>query len=313
MNLKHYQVVVDFAKREKHSLKGLFVFSLFSNVLLLSIPFVIKQLIEQYSILVYQQATVFLILLAFLFMGGICMMRIFQMHLSERLQRRLFLDGAERIKKNIIIGQQKNTPLGLDSVNYFFESVNLQKSLAPLFIDGSTLAVQSVIVSILISIYHPLFFLYSIMVGLALYFVLFIMGQKTERLSHLESKKKYAVVDHLQTMAQNTTTTSEDDLQLLDRRLADYFLVREDRYQLYFKQALSVLLIKVVASGVLLAFGGLLVVNNKMTIGQLVASELIITNLLISLFKFTHLLDYWYDTIVGLTKIEKYLPHGGLE
>lgn len=306
-----YKLIFRFLKSENQSLRSLFVFSIAGNVLLLSIPFIIQQLVEQYSILVFQQATVFLILLAMIFLGGITVMRIFQMHLSERLQRRLFLKGAERVKKNILNQNVKGHQLSLSKINYFFESVNLQKSLIPLIIDGSTLAVQSAIVFILISFYHPLFFLYSALIGGGLYFVLVVMGKKTELLSYEESAKKYAVLSSLQSLANVENYTQISESTKLSNALLDYFETREARYKLFFRQSVGILLIKVTATIALLSLGGLLVVNNKMTIGQLVASELIITNLLISLFKFTYLLDYWYDSLVGLKKLETELPVDG--
>lgn len=310
MQIKNYKLVLRLLKSEQISFRSIFIFSVVGNMLLLTIPFFISQLTEQFSILVFQQATLFLIILAILFLFGVAAMRLLQMNLSERLQRRIFLDGTNRLRKKIFKYKQEGTQLSLQKVNYFFEYVNLQKSLIPLFIDGATLAIQAIVVFLLISLYHPLFMFYSILIIGSLYFVLVVLGRETETLSLAESQKKYAVISYLQKIAQS----KEDDIKMesaeLDEHLLNYFSVRDSRYSMYFKQSALILLIKVIASAVLLSLGGILVVNNKMTIGQLIASELIVTNLLISLFKFTHLLDYWYDTIVAVHKIDTQLSLG---
>ncbi len=303
----NYRMILDFLKPEKKSLKSMLVFSIVGNIFLLSIPFIIQQLVEQYALLVFQEPTIFLILIAMILLLGISVMRIMQMHLSERLQRRLFLKGALQIKAKIFNLKDQGNQLSLGKINYFFESVNLQKSLIPLIIDGLTLAIQAILIFTLISFYHPLFFIYSALILGALYFALISLGKKTEELSIEESKKKYNVVETLQILSLKNKL-AETDSSLFSDSLDSYFYTRELRYQSYFKQSVTILIIKIAASILLLALGGILVVSNKMTIGQFVASELIITNLLISLFKFTHLLDYWYDSLVAIHKINTYFP-----
>lgn len=312
MQADSFKQILKYLKLERQSLRSMLIFALVGNIMLLIIPFVIQQLVDQFSILVFQQATIFLILLALLALFGISIMRILQMHISERLQRRLFLKGVYSIKNKIVAQRKLKSNLGIDTINYVFESINLQKSLVPLIIDGLTLAIQSIIVFVLISFYHPLFFVYSALILLGLYFALIVLGRKTEALSLIESTKKYAVVNALQNMSLKNSDLEDKDLLSVENTLHDYFITRENRYQLYFRQSVTVLAIKIAASMMLLALGGFLVVKNQMSIGQLIASELIITNLLISLFKFTHLLDYWYDSHVGIHKLEKYFPDDGV-
>jgi putative ABC transport system ATP-binding protein len=306
-------VVLQFLKQNKKGIKAIFIFSLLGNIFLLAIPFIIQQLVEQYAILVFQQATFFLIVLAVIFLSGIAIMRVLQMHLSERLQRRIFLDGIRRLKNNIFSANKLDKKLDFKSTNYIFETVNLQKSLVPLIVDGSTLAVQTILVSLVISFYHPLFFLYSTLIFIGLYYVLIVLGKKTEMYALEESRRKYDIVDSLQKASNQTNLDTTAVSNEVEEKSYEYFVARELRYKYYFKQALYILVIKIVASVLLLSLGGLLVVKNRMTIGQFVATELIVTNLLISLFKVTYLIDYWFDTVVGIFKLEKFLPDGDFE
>lgn len=300
-----YELIYKYLKPYKKNLRAVIIFALVANVFLLMIPFVVKQLIEQYSILVFQQATVFLILLALFLLVGISFMQLLQMNLVERLQRRIFLDGFERVLAKV--KATNSGRLNVKNFNYVFETINLQKSLAPLITEGITLAIQAAFVFILISVYHPSFLVLSVIMIGSLYYTIIVLGSKGERLSVAESDSKYQAISTLETLA---TKNSEEPVQESDveKCLLNYYRKREDRYRLYFRQSCLLLIIKVIAAILLLSLGGILVVTNAMTIGQFVASELIVINLLISLFKVSNILDYWYTSVVAVQKLRDNFP-----
>lgn len=295
-------LLIQFFKSERQSIRSIILFSICSNILLLAIPFGIQTIIQQYSILVFQQATFFLLFLVFIFLILIGGLRALQMLMAERLQRRLFLNTTQKLKSKIENLKNNDNNNALHRVNYIFEGIMIQKNITPLIIDGSTMAIHTVVVLLLISFYHPIFAAYSLIFLGSLYYVLIILGRKALHYNMQESSAKYNVIEHFQKLALKTATTQDSD-----EVLKKYFVIRESSYKIYFRQSILILAIKIIASILLLSVGGFLVIRNKMTIGQLFASELIITNLLISLFKFTHLLDYWYNTLVSLNKINTYL------
>lgn len=290
---------LDYLRADRRSIRSILIFSTVSGCLVLSIPFLIQTLIQQYTLLVFQQSTIFLILAIGLFLAGITIMRVLQMHLSEYLQRRLFLNAIQDAKNLSRAAKEKNHEMDKKKWNYIFESVSLQKSLIPLFFDGFTFLLQSVLVLALISIYHPFFLIYSVALGFAFYWVTVVMGQKTLRFAMMESVKKHNLVHDLQSEAPSTLTDKD-----FEKQMVDYFFVREKRYAHYVRQSIGLFVIKILAAVVLLVVGGLLVFQNQMTIGQLIASELIVTNLLISLFKFSNILDYYYDSATAIRKLQ---------
>lgn len=297
------QLLLQLILSEKTNLRAFFIFSVASGFLLLAIPFAIQLLVQHLSLLYYQQSTVFVLLVVVIFLIGIGLLRALQLLLNERLQRRLFYDlGRDMSHRLQKILQKKKA--NLKAVNVFFEVVTLQKTFSALLFDGLTVSIQAVLGLLVITIYHPLFFIYSLSVTLALYFVLRVLGAGVFDLSLKESKHKYEFIAHLQSLTETTDAPSQ---QMTDQLLSNYFWARENKFRLFFKQSLGLVVVQILASCLLLSIGGLLVMKNKMTLGQFIAGELIISNVLLSLFKFSNILDYWYDTLVSLHKINETL------
>jgi ABC-type bacteriocin/lantibiotic exporter with double-glycine peptidase domain len=79
---------------------------------------------------------------------------------------------------------------------------------------------------------------------------------------------------------------------------------REGHFRKIFSQTLGTLALQVLASGVLLGFGGWLVIRKELSLGQLVAAELIVTGVLYSISKMGKQFEAFYDVVAGLNKIE---------
>jgi putative ABC transport system ATP-binding protein len=307
--------LIEYLKPEKKSLRALITYSALSSLLLLGIPFFIQILINQYSLLVYQSSTLFMLLIIAVFLVGIALMRILQMHLSERLQRRIFINTIERAKKNFLSCLSEKRRFPRDRWNYIFEAVTLQKTLIPLLLEGFIFTIQAILVLIMVTFYHPFFILYSLLIAAGLYVIVVPLGKKTAQLSVFESTAKYDLIRQLQEFSESETIETIPNNEL-ESKLNRYLHHRESRYQSYFRQSVGLMAIKIAAALLLIFIGGLLVVKNQMTIGQLVASELIITNLLVSLFKFSNILDYLYDSLVSVNKVNTHykdtFSEGGL-
>lgn len=291
--------MIEYVKSDRKSIQSMLIFTTASSVLVLAIPFLIQTLIQQYTLLVFQPSTVFLLFAVGIFLAGITIMRVLQMYLSEYLQRRLFLRAMMDAQNSAKKAQSNRQTMSKKKWNYVFESISLQKSIIPLFFDGFTFVLQAMLVLALISVYHPFFIIYSLFLVAAFYWIVVVGGRKTLEYAISESDIKHDLIHDLQ--SESKDLESPDNLE---RRIVDYFLIRDKRYSHYLKQSIGLFIIKILAAIVLLVIGGLLVFQNQMTIGQLIASELIVINLLISLFKFSNILDYYFDSATAIKKLQ---------
>jgi len=92
----------------------------------------------------------------------------------------------------------------------------------------------------------------------------------------------------------------------LDRAdsLADaYITARKRHFRVVWRQTLFALLLEAVGSTVVLGLGGWLVINRQLTLGQLVAGELIVTLVLTALSKIGKYIEIFYDLQASLDKL----------
>jgi ABC-type bacteriocin/lantibiotic exporter with double-glycine peptidase domain len=84
---------------------------------------------------------------------------------------------------------------------------------------------------------------------------------------------------------------------------ADYIRARKDHFRIFWRQNLFMIYLEAVGSTFLLGLGGWLVINRQLTLGQLVASELIVTLVLSALAKSGKHLQSFYDLEASLDKL----------
>jgi putative ABC transport system ATP-binding protein len=88
-----------------------------------------------------------------------------------------------------------------------------------------------------------------------------------------------------------------------DQLADDYVTARKRHFSIIWRQTLFALMLEAVGSTVLLGLGGWLVINRQLTLGQLVASELIVTLVLASLSKIGKYVEIFYDLQATLDKL----------
>jgi putative ABC transport system ATP-binding protein len=303
---------LDLLARERSQVYSVLSLAVAVNLFLLAIPLAIQTAVNQFTLHLYSQPTIFLLIafLALLLVSS--MMRAAQTRLVEFLQRRLFADSVIELVRFVPEFKQSafHTPRPQVLAPMFFESISIQKSMASILIDGFQLGLQTVLGLLLISFYSPVFFVYSFFLGFSIYGVVFILGRGAMEAALLESKKKYAVLEWIDEMAVKPLLfRGERARHFAESRAAEllekYFAARSSYFKILYKQEVGLLLIAVFASVILLAVGGFLVVRDTLSIGQLVATEIIITNILLGLFKFSKLLGAWYSATVAAGKMDE--------
>jgi ABC-type bacteriocin/lantibiotic exporter with double-glycine peptidase domain len=303
---------LDLLARERSQVYSVLSLAVAVNLFLLAIPLAIQTAVNQFTLHLYSQPTIFLLIafLALLLVSSI--MRAAQTRLVEFLQRRLFADSVIELVRFVPEFKQSafHTPRPQVLAPMFFESISIQKSMASILIDGFQLGLQTVLGLLLISFYSPVFFVYSFFLGFSIYGVVFILGRGAMDAALLESKKKYAVLEWIDEMAVKPLLfRGARARHFAESRAAEllekYFAARSSYFKIIYKQEVGLLLIAVFASVILLAVGGFLVVRDTLSIGQLVATEIIITNILLGLFKFSKLLGAWYSATVAAGKMDE--------
>jgi putative ABC transport system ATP-binding protein len=132
-----------------------------------------------------------------------------------------------------------------------------------------------------LAFYHPYLLAFDVVLVLLLLFTMFVLGRGAVKTSVKESKTKYAMAAWLEDLARCRTTfrydgASEFALERSDQLVFNYLSARKKHFKVLMRQILFLLLVQALASTALLAIGGWLVIDNQLSLGQLVAAELIV-------------------------------------
>lgn len=239
--------------------------------------------------------------------GGL---QIAQVSLVEHLQRRIFTKASiefafriPRLKMESILGNYAP-----ELVNRFFDILTIQKGLPKLLIDLSSGAIQIFFGLLLLSLYHPFFVFFSIILVAILVLIFYITGPSGLESSINESKYKYKVAQWLEELARAMNSfklAGNTDLPIkkTDYTVNNYLKYRKKHFSVLVTQFSFIILFKAAVTGGLLIMGTILVVNREITLGQFVASEVIIILILSAVEKIIMYMDVVYDLFTAVDKI----------
>lgn len=231
-----------------------------------------------------------------------------QFYVVELLLRRQFLRITREFATTLpsLNSDEKNyLP---EITNRYFEIVSLQKTLSVFLIDITALAIQLLFGMIIIATYHPFFLLFDILLILLVYFTLKHFFSLSLSQSIEKSKVKYRIASWLEDIARlphlfRSKSGLHFSNTMANNLLEEYLDKRESYFRSIFTQHITFLLIYSVMSASLLGIGGSLVVSGQLTLGQLVAGELILTMILVGLSKIGRKLDTIYALLTSCDKI----------
>ena len=242
------------------------------------------------------------VLLAVLAVSGVLL--LMRYYLMERLQRQLYARLASWMAREMISPRARELSLhdGSMLVKRYFDIMTLKTHIPELLVGGVALLLQTVSGAVLVSFYHPLLMLFSVLLVLSIYLVWRVWGPTAMRSSVSLSHAKYDTADWLQQLC---VLRAEDDPQaqvdrnelakMSDTLVQRYIGAHKVHFRHHFSQVVVFALLYVVANAALLGLGGYLVILGELTLGQLVAAELIMSVILVNLGQFSVYFDKLYD------------------
>lgn len=297
-------------KPDKLEIRNVYFYALFNGLVYLSLPLGIQAIIN--LIQGGQVSTSWIILVIFVLLGiavnGV--LTISQMRIVENLQQKIFtraaFEFAYRIPRIRLEALYKHYAPEL--MNRFFDIISVQKGLAKILLDFTTASIQVVFGLILLSLYHPFFIIFSLILVILIWLIFKITARKGLETSLAESKSKYKVAHWLEELARNNVTfklAGETNLPLerTDEEVENYISFRERHFKVLIQQFSLMVGFKVIVATGLLAIGSVLVMQQQMNIGQFVASEIIILLVLSAVEKLILSLETIYDVLTSLEKI----------
>lgn len=297
-------------KPDKKEITNVYVYSAFNGLVNLSLPLGIQAIINLIQGGQISTSWVVLVVLVVLGVALAGVMRIMQLKITENLQQKIFARGAfefayriPKIKLEALYNQYAP-----ELMNRFFDIFSVQKGLSKLLIDFSSASLQVIFGLILLSLYHPLFILFSIILIILLYFIFVLTAKKGLETSLEESKYKYQLAHWLEEIARSVISfklSGETDLpsKKADIHVMKYLKARDKHFNILVVQYSLMVVFKVLVVAGLLVLGGILVMQQVINIGQFVAAEIIILLVINSVEKLVMSLENIYDVITAIEKL----------
>ncbi|MCA9256020.1 MAG: ATP-binding cassette domain-containing protein [Phycisphaerales bacterium] len=286
------------------------LFAVGVGILSLATPIAVQSLVNfvAFGGLVQPLFVIGILLFAFLAMAGA--IGAYKSYIVEVLQRRLFVrvvgDLAHRLPRVRLDAFDSRS--GPELVNRFFDVFTVQKASATFLLDGVGVLLQALIGLIILAFYHPFLLAFDIVLIAAILFVVFVLGRGAVRTAIRESKTKYAVAASLEEIALNPLLFKQAGggdyaWRRTDALAADYVDARRRHFRVVLRQIVGAVTLQAIAATTLLTLGGFLVIQGELTLGQLVAAELIVSVVLASFAKFGKHLESIYDLLAGVDKL----------
>ncbi len=311
-------------RAERADILSVLVFSLIVGLLSLTTPVAVESLVNTVAFGRYLQPVVILSLVVMAFMAFSAAMSALKLIVVEMLQRRLFVKVVEDVAWRIPRVQQAaiNGRYPPELVNRFFDVAAIQKIAPKLLLDALSAVIQLLVGMTVLAFYHPWLLGFDVvLLGLMLLAVI-VLGRGAVTTAIRESKAKYATAAWLQEIARHPTAFRFNAgprfaLERAELLAAKWLLYRKKQFGIVLRQYVFILGIYVLAASVLLGMGGWLVIRGQLTLGQLVAAELIVMLILGSFSRIGKQLESFYDLLASVDKVGELLdlpvePHGRL-
>lgn len=231
-------------------------------------------------------------------------------HLMELFGRRFYSRMVAEISvrsiyaQNPFFGDRSRSAL----FNRYFDIVVVQKSIPVLFIGGFTVILQAGVGMVLVSLYHPYFMVFNFVLIAMIWLIWILWGSSAIRSAIDLSHVKHKGADWLERVGASdgffkSKKRVDFALDKSDDATCEYVTAHKKHFRRHFAQNLSFLTLYAAASAALLGLGGWLVIIEQLTLGQLVAAELVLSVAFAGVAQLGWYLTYFYDLCASVEEL----------
>ncbi len=295
---------------DKREIGNIYVLAILGGIIQLSLPLGVQSII---SFVQAGEASTSMIILIILVVLGVLISSytiILQKKIIEKIQQKIYIRYAYEFTEQLPKLDLKSTQSYYlpELINRFFETTTLQKSVSKIFLDIPTATLQVFFGLILLSFYHPIFIFLSILLLILVVAIISLTFKKAIETSLDESDYKYKLAAWIQELARvlksfKYSRNTSFHLRKSDELTTGYLQSRTKHFNVLLLQYWSLIIFKVLITFAMLSVGAYLLINQQLTIGQFIASEIIIITTLASVEKLISSLENVYDAFTSIEKL----------
>lgn len=311
--VKFFRIFFDILKPEANFYWLAAVYGVGISLLSLATPISVQMLINTIANTAMRAPLVMLSLTLFGLLLISSLLYALRIHLMEIFARRFY---ARMVAEISLLSVYAQDPFFSDVkksslFNRYFDVIYVQSLVPNLFIGGFTVLLQIAVGFVLVSLYHP-YFLGFTLIMIALVWVIWLTwGSRALRTAVDVSHAKHTTAYWLETIGGSngffkSQRRIDYALDKTDDHTRVYIHHRKRHFRHLFSQTLTLLVMYAAASAALLGLGGFLVIENELTLGQLVAAELVLSAAFFGIAQLGTYLGYFYDLFAAVEEISQF-------
>jgi ATP-binding cassette, subfamily B, bacterial len=297
---------------DKKDVTSVYFFAILGGLLSLILPLGIQAII---SFVMANTISTSVVVLITIVIGGVFFngfIQIRQSQVIERIMQKIFtrytLEFSNKIPK-VDLEEIDNYYLP-EVVNRFFDVTALAKSIEKILLDIPTAIIQILLGLILLSFYHPIFIAFGIFVLFIIIIIIRVTSPKGFSTSIDASDYKYNIGGWLEEIARGSKTFryskgSSLHMKKSDELVVNYLDSRTSHFRVLMTQYWSLISFKIIIVATMLIAGTWLLLDNKINVGQFIASDIVIILIMNSVEKLVASMDNVYDSLTSLEKLGK--------
>ncbi|MBC7848704.1 MAG: ABC transporter ATP-binding protein, partial [Chitinophagaceae bacterium] len=302
--------ILTLLKLERAEISAVYFYAILNGLIQLSLPLGVQAIIG--LVLGASISTSLVVLIALVVVGVLFsgIMQVNQMKIIEKIQQKLFVRYSfQFINQLHVLDLKRNDNLYLpELMNRFFDIPVLQKSLSKILLDIPAASIQVLFGLLLLSFYHPVFIVFGLVLITLLVLILRYTGQQALQSSIQESNFKFRTAGWLQETARAINSiklAKNNDIHVrrLDVEVSSYLDARNTHFKTLLFQYNVLVIFKTIITAAMLIVGTYLMLDQKLTVGQFIAAEIVIIMVLNSVEKLIANLATVYDTVTAKEKI----------
>lgn len=295
---------------EKRDIWYVAVYALLSSLLGLAVPLSSQAIVNAVALGVFNRQLLVLCSVVLVALLILAIISVLERFVVDLIQRRLFVRTAFDIVWRLPL-LQRNTEADSyapELVNRFFDVMTVQKSLGKFLLEGINAILVLTTGLILLAIYHPVFLIYDVLFLLFVPILVFVLGRNAVPTAVQVSKKKYQAAAWLEDVARTYLAfkvigASGYAFDRMDDIAGKYVTAKHAHFRIVARQIFGSYIFKALATVGILAVGGVLVLEQQMSLGQLVAAEIVIILIIGAIEKLILQFDSYYELMAALEKL----------
>lgn len=294
-------------------IKVILINTLAMSLLGLAIPLSIQSVINNITSRTMLQPLVILCLVLLFILSFSGLLQVIQTYVVEVLKRRIFVRFGLVISERMSHYQDElfkkvNSPA---LINRYFDTLIMQSSMVSFFVEGFGFGLMFIIGFGLLIFYHPYFLVFALAMTIFLVLNWMLFGPDGVKAGSPEADGKYGVVSWIEELSRvRTMFSSEKGREFSNQKMVYLFNIwlekRNNLFDFQFRQHIGLQIFSVMTNVLLLFLGGFLVLEQQLTVGQLVAASLVVSNIIASIPRLQTFFFSIYDYSTAIDKLAEF-------